>query len=270
MVVADDGWEISEIDNEQSESRTTAYLAQDENLIKVVETSPDFHCTNCSLFFGIPFEQLYDVVEKKPLNKAIRTIGKRVNHGANYNMGPGVLEETMGTREVYKARELLGWPSVYTARTVCSLLLSRFDRTYPRVRNQFQDEIRQEISTTGRLVLPGGWTRICHSWTTGTKEELNSYIAHKPQGLSVQLVNEGWYRAWKKHQYEAYLETGAPRIRFHAQIHDSLMFQHRIGDVEVIQDVSKIMMIPIEVHGRTLVIPNAPKWGAQRWSDLKD
>lgn len=271
MYVADEGWEDAEIDNSQSESRTTAYLAQEERLIETVETSPDFHCTNSSLFFGIPFEQLYDVKTKKKLNKEVRDLGKRVNHGANYNMEAGKMVETMGEKYLYEAARMLGWPPIFTAKMIASLLLRRFEKIYPRVRGAFQDEIAAEITKTGRLVIPHfNWTRICLEWTTGTKEEINAYVAHKPQSASVLAVNEGYYESWRLYQYEEYLKHGVPRVRFQAQIHDSLKYQHRPGDDEVHQLISKAMAKPITFHGRTFVIPNDPKFGAKRWSDLKD
>src|SRR4029078_1364127 len=71
-------WELCELDKKASESFTTAYLSQDKNLLNVLHNSPDFHCTNASLFCGIPFEELF--ANGKVLNKPIRTITHTVNH----------------------------------------------------------------------------------------------------------------------------------------------------------------------------------------------
>ena len=72
-------------------------------------TSPqDFHSGNVERFFGIPYADIYDDETGKTLNKEARDLGKRVNHGANYNMGPYVLVETMGLKNIFKARNLLG------------------------------------------------------------------------------------------------------------------------------------------------------------------
>ena len=269
MVVSEEGWEFCEADNSQSESRTSAYLAQDLNLINTVETSPDFHCTNASLFFGIPFEQLYDALKHEVLNKNIRQLSKRVNHGANYNMGAYVLLNTMGTKAVQQAKILLGYPSILTPVQVCERLLASFDAAYPRIRHEFQQELIWEIKTTGRLVLPNGWTRICFGDPTKSKHALNKYVAHKPQSFSVMAVNQAFFNVWKKYQIEEWQRTGKPRIRFRAQIHDSIFFSYRVGDAAVVELVRAEMRIPLTANGRTFIIPNDAGYGETCWGKLK-
>ena len=270
MAVAEDGWFFCEADNSQSESRTTAYLSLDSQLIDTVENSPDFHCTNASLFFGIPFVELYDVSAEKVLQKDIRQLSKRVNHGANYNMGAYVLMNTMGTKAVIHAQKLLGYPSILSPVQVCELLLRAFDRAYPKVRNEFQRDLIWEIKTTGRLVLPNGWTRICFSDPEKSKHALNKYVAHKPQSYSVMAVNAAFFNVWKKYQIEEWLRTGKQRVRMRAQIHDSLFFSYRKEDNEIVGLVQKEMRIPLKAaDGREFVIPNDAGFGETRWHLLK-
>ena len=266
MVVCEEGWLLCEADNSQSESRTTAYLSQDLNLINTVETSPDFHCTNASLFFGIPFDQLYDVSKEKVLNKNIRTLSKRVNHGANYNMGAYVLLDTMGTKAVIHAGILLGYPRFYTPVQICSNLLNSFDKAYPRIRHEFQQELKDEIRMTGRLVLPNGWTRICFGNPETSKHALNKYVAHKPQSLSVMAVNQAFFNIWYKHQILPFINGGKERCRFRSQGHDSIIFSYRKDDPEMIEIARAEMRIPLTANGRTFVIPNDAGFGHDRWS----
>src|SRR5690606_38023236 len=153
MLRADDGWTLVAVDKSQSESYCTGYITQDLNLIKVVTTSPDFHCQNASMFFGIPFEELFDAAyidpktgEKgKVLNKPIRTVAKRVNHGANYNMGPDVLVETMGIPAILEAQRLLKLPAFMKVRDVAQYLLNRFDDTYPTIRGPWYNSLIKEL-----------------------------------------------------------------------------------------------------------------------------
>ncbi len=263
MCVADDGWELAEIDNSQSESRCTAYISEDLNLIHTVEHSPDFHCTNASLFFGIPFEELYDVARKKKLNEDLRNLAKRVNHGANYNMGPQVLLETMGLSNVLKAQILLKLPRKMGPLEVCAYLLSCFDKAYPLIKGKYYKEVIQEIHETGMLVGATGWTRLCFRDPAESKMALNAYVAHPPQSLSVMMMNEAFFKVWLEFQ----LIQG--RIRFKAQIHDSLFFQYRPSDLTICQEVSDMMKIPVTIRGRTMVIPNDIGNGKHRWSELK-
>lgn len=265
MFKADEGYHLAEVDKSQSESRCTAYISQDENLMNTVENSPDFHCTNASLFFGIPFDELYSVMEKKVLRKEVRKVAKRINHGANYNMGPQVLWETMGTKEVFESARILGLPSTYTPLMICAFLLSCFSKAYPRIKGTWYGEVIKEIQDTGKLVGVTGWTRRTFLRPWDSKLDLNAAVAHHPQSLSVMLVNQGWYDVWKLQ----FLQNLPIRIK--AQIHDSLFFQYKIGRDDIVKTVDEIMYSKVAViHGRTMRIPNDAKFGATYWGELKD
>jgi DNA polymerase I-like protein with 3'-5' exonuclease and polymerase domains len=262
VIRAPEGWKFAEVDYAQSESRCTAYLAQDTTLIQTVESSPDFHSTNASLFFGIPFEQLYDVKEKKKLNKELRDLAKRVNHGANYNMGAGVLLQTMGLQHVRKAQELLKLPKDWGPLAVCEYLLKCFDTTYPRIRKGYYNEVTKEILETKKLVSPLGWTRYCFGDPL-KKLNLNAYVAHGPQNLSVQILNEGMAKV--------YAQLVDKTFRLLAQIHDSLliMYKDTPENIEKLHKVVEFVTIPVTIHGRTMVIPPELSYGKDVWGDLK-
>lgn len=265
--VPDTGWEFGSVDGAQAESRCTAYISQDANLMHTVEHSPDFHCTNASLFFGIPFDQLFDVGTMTVLNKALRTVAKRVNHGANYNMGPRVLWETMGTKAVYNAARLLGLSPRWQPLRICKYLLECFMQAYPGIKGRWYGEVVQEAWDTGRLVGPTGWTRRTFLLPEARrKPELNSCVAHPPQSLSVMIINKVAYKAWRLQ-----MTTLRGRLRGKAQIHDEIFFMHRPGDSEVPQLLADIYSnTTVQVHGRTLRIPSEPKFGAKNWGELKE
>lgn len=270
MYISEPGWTFGAVDKAQSESYCTGYISQDENLINVLLTSPDFHCTNASLFFGIPFDQLYDAVKKKVLNKPIRTVSKRTNHGANYNMAAGVLLETMGTAAVLEAKRLLNLPASYSLLKVCEFLLQRFDATYPRIRNLVDGwyrEIVDEVVSTGKLYIESiGWTRRTFLRVTKAKPDLNAAVAHKPQCLSVQLVNKAFVRIWRELQLGKY----RGQFRLKAQVHDEILFiaKDEIID-EALQEVADMMVIPLQITGRVMSIPSTTAKG-KTWAECKD
>lgn len=262
---ADDGWVLFGVDKAQSESYCTGYLVPEQKLIDALLTSPDFHCHNCAMFFGIPFEELYDIVNMKPIRKDIRNVGKRVNHGANYNMGAFVLLQTMGTKAVLEAKRLLGLPEIMKPIAVCEYLLSRFDETYPNIRGKYHQDVIREIRTTGKLVLPNGWTRRTFLRPDKTKPELNSAVAHKPQSMSVHLVNEGWKKVW----YRQVFGDWKGKLRVKAQIHDEVFGQVKIGHEYIVDEIADMMTIPTDIYGRTMIIPSTKAMG-HRWIDCKD
>jgi len=266
MLIADEGWELCEIDNAQSESRCTAYLSGDEALIAAVDSGRDFHSVNASAFFGIPYGDLWDSLANKTKNKAIRDLSKRTNHGANYNMQEGMLLQTMGTKNVIRAKVLLKLPAAWSLRRVCAYLLEQFDSTYPVLRGEWYDYVKYCVATTKLLVGPTGWTRYCFGDPSRNKRDLNALVAHPPQSLSVMVVNIGFKRIYR--------ELQGPKLRLKAQIHDSVLFQYRKGDLETVRAARACMDNPIEVKdrlgiARTMRIPTDVKGGARKWSDLK-
>ena len=267
MIVAPEGWLMASVDGSQAESRCTAYISGDSTLIYNVENSPDFHCTNCSMFFGMPFNELYSVEHSKVLRKDIRNVGKRVNHGANYNMGAFVLWETMGDKEVFTAARLLDLPKHYTALQITATLLRCFNNTYPDIKGKWYAEVVDEVLTTGKLVGYTGWTRRTFLNPKRAKPELNACVAHPPQSLSVMGVNKAFLAAWK-------LQIGelSGKLRVKMQVHDELVFLYRPDDLEVVQRIAKLFMQCSTVTTKygTMVIPCEPKYGARNWGELKD
>lgn len=271
MLKADKGFLLCEIDKKSSESYCTAALSQDPKLWEVVHTAPDFHCYNTSLFTGIPFEELYDATTGKVLQKDLRTLFKRVNHGYNYNMGNEVLIETMGIENIWKAKYLLleGFkkynnPEKYaelfscvTAQGVAQFLLRLIDAVYPYIKQKWYPEIIREIVATKKLTNPSGWTRFCFGHPESNKLALNAYAAHGAQHLSVAMVNVSFIEIWKEMQSEDF--------QLKAQIHDSIFFQYRIGREDLVWEAEKRMQVKVVVHGKELVIPNDVTMGKEFW-----
>ena len=271
MLKADKGFLLCEIDKKSSESYCTAALSQDPKLWEVVHTAPDFHCYNTSLFTGIPFEELYDATTGKVLQKDLRTLFKRVNHGYNYNMGEEVLIETMGIENIWKAKYLLleGFKkygnsekyaelfSCLTAQSVAQFLLRLIDAVYPYIKKKWYPEIIREIVTTKMLTNPSGWTRFCFGHPESNKLALNAYAAHGAQHLSVAMVNISFIEIWREMQ--------SADFHLKAQIHDSIFFQYRIGREDLVWEAEKRMQVKVVVHGKELVIPNDVTMGKEFW-----
>lgn len=308
---ADPGFLLAEVDLEQAESRDTAYISGDPQLIENVENSPDFHSSNAACFFGVPFEEIYDALTNKVINKDLRTLGKPVNHGANYNMGAYVLIDTMGEVNIVKAKRLLGLPRFWTYLQVAEHLLAQFHKTYPMIRGVFYPGVVEEIMTTNKLAstachwnwqtnirttnsptliktiereyesqlaLRGSWTRHCFANPSTSKPALNSYISHPPQSLNAQTLNKSFLSVF--HDI-AINPKHTSNFKLLAQIHDSILFQYRIGHEYLVPMVVERMEVPITIKGydgvtRTFVVPAGAKTGqhlekgiAHYWSETE-
>jgi DNA polymerase I-like protein with 3'-5' exonuclease and polymerase domains len=279
-IVSDSGWLLCEIDKAQSEARCVAYLSGDTALLQLVESSHDYHSWNAAAFFGVPYERIYDEATGKQLDKVLRDLAKRVNHGANYNMGANVMLDTMGPKKVAEAKVTLKLSG--SLRQVCEHLLSIYERTYPRVKGLWYDSIIKEVSLTARLVSPRGWTRIFFGKPSRqNKPALNAAVAHPGQNLSVDIINEEFYNVWHAQVYNFYYKDGKKTavllrdvVRVKAQIHDSVIFQYRAANPGTPKVVEQIMRTTTQIKGadgvtRQMFIPSEISAGKERWSELK-
>jgi DNA polymerase I-like protein with 3'-5' exonuclease and polymerase domains len=280
---ADEGFRLCECDLEQAESRDTAYISGDAALQQAVECGKDFHSTNASAFFGVPYDSIYDDTKGKTLDKGLRDLAKRVNHGASYNMGPNVLVDTMGLDKIAEAKRLLKLPRLWTPKQVAEHLLAQFHKTYPNIANVFYKGVVHEVTTTSKLTsrarhhspfqIPDhGWTRYCFGKPHTNKQDLNAYVAHPPQSLNAMTLNKAFLSVFYDLAFN-------PNFKLCAQIHDSILFQVREGHEYLIEEVKKRMEIPVTITGydnvtRTFTVPAAAKAGkdgkgAKYWSDTE-
>lgn len=302
--IADDDFLFAECDLKQAESRDTGYMAGDENLIAAVTGTRDFHAVNASAFFGIPYEQIFDDALAKTLDKALRDLAKRTNHGANYLMGEGVMVDTMGEDKVWEAKRLLKLPASYGLLDVAHHLLEAFHANYKTLRSIYYPAVAAEVATTRMLVhhakinepitytidgpiydpdwelVPDdelvGWTRYCFGDPIKNKLDKNSYVAHVSQGFNARKLNVAYMRVF----YEIALNPKyAKNFKLCAQIHDSIFFQFRKGHEYLADMVRERMEVAARVKGydgkvRTYTVPADIKAGkdgkgAYRWSETE-
>lgn len=249
MLVADPGFFLCEPDNSQSEARCTAYLAQEENLIKALETpGRDFYKSLGTLFFQIPYEEVTTDFRNKVLKKIV--------HGTNYMMGPATFIENAGVENILFAASVLGKVIVekpteeneITLLNFAKSLLEKYHEPFPRIRKWYQ-EVKNEIIATDKLENPLRGTRYFFGDIEKKYQIFSSAVAHGPQKLSVSILNIGWWKQWL-------LQKKEPEdFRMKAQIHDSAPFQYRKGREDIRKKAIECFRNPVVIHGRTLRIP---------------
>lgn len=279
-----EGFYGGECDLEQAESRDTAHIAGDEKLIAAVTGERDFHSVNASAFFGVSYDSIYDDERKKTKNKPLRDISKRVNHGANYNMGARVLVTTMGLKNIWKAKELLRLP-YNDPIDIATFLLDRFHATYPKLRGKntpymagtYYAAVVHEIETSKRLVsrayhhTPFNFSKLPASSSkseAATKAAIETVIAVRGDWtrycFGAPAKNKSDLNSYVSHPpqslnartlNEAYMrvfyEVALPNpesFRLHAQIHDSILFSYKAGHEHLADQVRERMEIPVTVR----------------------
>lgn len=254
MLVADEGYELFEIDNSQSEARCTAYLSQEENLIAALENPDrDFYKTLGTLFFGIPYEEV--TTEFRNL------ILKRIVHASNYMMGSSTLIENAGAQNLIDASPALGIKIAMDSgqegislMQFAAILLDSYHKPFPRIREWYK-EVKNEIQTTSMLKSPLSHVRYFFGDITKNHAMLRGAVAHGPQNLSVSILNMGLWKIWN------YQKQHPTTFRLKAQIHDSILGQNLKTNPEVRKEVQALLITPVEIHNRTLVIPTDCKYG---------
>ena len=270
-IVADEGYELGEGDYSQSEAYCVGYLSGCQSLMDLLNSENDYHSWNASAFFGIPYEEIYDNVAQKQLNKPLRNLSKRVNHGSNYNMTKYMLYLTMGPKNVAEAKRLLKLKESMSMLDVCQYLLDRFVLAYPEVKREWYADIKRVISVTKKLISPLGWTRYFFGDVLKNKNDFNSAVAHGPQNLSVQILNERLMVIFRDMLFGKLRGV----IRLKAQIHDSIFYAYRKEHRDWAPEyVRKQMENPVKVRDikgvqRTMLIPPDMSYGERSWYKLK-
>lgn len=269
MFESDAGFLFGEADYKQAEARDVAYLSGDKALLATVESTKDFHAINVERFFGVPYEKVFDDNTGKTLDKLLRDLSKRVNHGSNYNMGWRVLVDTMGIDKVYQAQKLLKLPSYWGLKQIAEYLLKKYEEAYPDVKGVYYDSIIYSVKSTKMLVSPLGWTRYCFGNPEKNKQDLNAYVAHPSQNLNAGTLNIAWMRIFKD------VALREPKdFKLCAQIHDSVLFQYRVGREDLVDRVAELMRFGVKVKDckgieRELIVPIDMKAGSRIWSELE-
>lgn len=262
-LIADEGYELWEADLSQAEDRGVAFSSGDKSLLHIFESGVDSHSYKAGMFFGVPYEDIYDVVNNKVIRKELRQLGKRINHGANYNMGAAVLLRTMGIKAVREAQRLLGLPKDWSLEGVCKYLLLQYEKAFPDVKGEYYDSIVREVVTTHKLVGATGFTRYCFGDPRTKKPDLNSYVAHVTQSLNAMNLNKAFRAVF---QQLAFL----PEFKLIAQIHDSILFQTKKGHDHLAKKVQELMTFPVLVTDckgiqREMIVPVDLKKLGNNW-----
>jgi hypothetical protein len=214
----------------------------------------------------------------------------------------------MGEENIVRAKQLLGLPRFWSYMQVAEFLLEQFHKLYPGIREVFYAGVLVEIlesrmltstawhhSWNGHIMddLPcihnsyeeerlrqenTAWTRYCFGSPEKNKSHLNSYISHPPQSLNAQTLNKSYLYVF--HDIAIHPEH-SHNFKLLAQIHDSILFQYRIGHDYLCDMVKERMEIPITLKGydkevRTFVVPAGIKSGkhleagiATYWSETE-
>ena len=216
IMVPPDGHVFVSTDAPQSESRCSGYLSKCMSLIYTVEGENDFHADNTAFFFGRRYEDIYDNERGKTIDKPLRELGKRGNHGWTYNMGAGVMLTTMGVKNVRIARGAFGMSIDTKLVDVTKRIIAKADEKYPEVRSKWYKSQVVKVLTKGTLPCVTGFEPIVFGNPIDHKPDLNTVVSTEPQNLSAYISLKAAVKL-----VNAEIEGRAPKgFRYVLQMHD--------------------------------------------------
>ena len=237
ILVADSGMKFAYIDLEQAESRAVAYISGDEAYIQACE-SGDLHTTTAKMVWP-HIKTRADADQIFYREFSYRDMSKRGGHGTNYYGTPITMASHL---------------------KVPTQVMEQFQQKYFMVFSgipAWHNRVRRDLQTTGQITTAFGRRRQFLGRRTDDAT-LREAIAYDPQSTIGDLLNLGLLRVWQSRL-----------VICMAQLHDAILIMYpEEQEDEVLPKVLALMTIPVQVHGRTMVVPceAAVGWNWRKWS----
>ncbi len=226
--IAKEGCLLLSSDYSQIELRLLAHLSADEKLIESFKEDIDIHTATASLLFK---------VDKDRVDREMRRVAKVVNFGIIYGMSPFGLSEALriGTTEA-------------------SEYIDRYFRLYSGVKQYIENTIRSVKETGFAFTLFGRRRAIVdiNSSNSNLRQQSERIAVNTPiQGSAADLIKIAMIRVDRAIRERGILSEMV------LQIHDELLFEIPIEEIEVMKALVKIemegaasLLVPLKVDIR--------------------
>ena len=253
LFVADEGLEMAKADYSQVEARIIAYEAEDTQTIEMYKEGWDVHWFRAKRLFHLPKELSYDpndsyrddITQQEHKLKEFRDLGKTINYAGYYGMGPRMLQTIL-------ARE-----GFHFEFRLAKRLLAQQQAADPFVA-EWQRKIREKVRATRTLVSSYGRVRQFMGRLNDTL--YRACYAFSPQNTAGEMLQDATQSVFEE----------VPFVELLLTVHDEIVFQYAPERrSEALKEVKRCMSIPVEIHGRTLVVPVDFSVG-RNWGEMKE
>ena len=193
--VSTDGFTLVSLDYSQLELRLLAHVSHDPTLVSAFMGGEDIHALTASKVFGVP---LSEITQKQ------RRIGKTLNFGIVYGMGPRLFSKTSGV-SMEEAKKFI----------------SEYFKAFPEVRT-WQGCVKEEMKKNGFVENENGRKRWFPKDAAPGEFE-RAGINMPLQGLGADILKLAMIRASK--ELRALPEKDSAFLLL--SIHDELLFEIR-------------------------------------------
>jgi DNA polymerase I len=211
--VSAEGKKIISADYSQIELRLIAEISGEDNMIKAFQDGEDIHASTAAKLFKIPLEEV---------SKTQRSQAKTVNFGIIYGQGAFALAEQTGL-----------------SRTEAKQMIEAYFETYPKLKEYMAEQVNKARQLGYVETILGRKRHLkdinSNNFVVRGHAERNAVNA-PVQGSAADVVKMAMIKIQKELEKEK-LET-----KMLLQVHDELVFEAPIDEVELATNIIKMEM----------------------------
>lgn len=211
--VSAEGKRIISADYSQIELRLIAEISGEDNMIKAFQNGEDIHASTAAKLFNIPLEEV---------SKTQRSQAKTVNFGIIYGQGAFALAEQTGL-----------------SRTEAKQMIEAYFETYPKLKEYMAEQVRKarEVGYVETLLGRKRHLKDINSNNFVVRGHAERNAVNAPvQGSAADVVKMAMIKIQKE------LEKEKLQTKMLLQVHDELIFEAPIDEVEVAKNIIKMEM----------------------------
>lgn len=219
--VSGEGKKIISADYSQIELRLIAEISDEENMIKAFQNGEDIHASTASKLFKIPIEEV---------TKTQRSQAKTVNFGIIYGQGAFGLAEQTGL-----------------SRTEAKQMIDEYYKSYPKLKEYMAEQVKKarEIGYVETILGRKRHLKDINSNNFVVRGHAERNAVNAPiQGSAADIIK----LAMIKIDHELHIQNLQTKMLL--QVHDELLFESPIEEVEI---ASKLIKTEMENAFKTTV-----------------
>lgn len=208
--VADEGKKIISADYSQIELRLIAEISGEQNMIAAFQNGEDIHVSTAAKLFDIPLEEV---------TKTQRGQAKTVNFGIIYGQGAFALAEQTGL-----------------SRTEAKKMIDSYYESYPRLKEYMAEQVKkaQDLGYVQTILGRKRHLKDINSSNFVVKAHAERNAVNAPiQGSAADIIKLAMIKIDEE------LETQNLETKMLLQVHDELLFEAPIDEVDVAMSLIK-------------------------------
>jgi DNA polymerase-1 len=211
--VSAEGKKIISADYSQIELRLIAEISGEDNMIKAFQDGEDIHASTAAKLFKIPLDEV---------SKTQRSQAKTVNFGIIYGQGAFALAEQTGL-----------------SRSEAKQMIEAYFETYPKLKEYMAEQVRKarEIGYVETILGRKRHLKDINSGNFVVRGHAERNAVNAPvQGSAADVVKMAMIKIQKE------LEKEKLQTKMLLQVHDELVFEAPIDEVELATNIIKMEM----------------------------